>query len=105
MLALFDSTLGKEGYTVVGVASGEEALQRLKTDEFDLVISDLILPGIDGLALFQQVKALHTELPYILMTAHGTVQSAVAAMKEGATDYLTKPIELFELNGLGAQST
>lgn len=97
MLALFDSTLGKEGYTVVGVASGEEALQRLKTDEFDLVISDLVLPGIDGLDLFHQVKTLQAELPYILMTGHGTVQSAVAAMKEGATDYLTKPIELEEL--------
>jgi len=97
MLALFDTILGKEGYTVVGVASGEEALQRLKTDEFDLVISDLVLPGIDGLAMFEQVKALQAQLPYILMTGYATVESAVAAMKEGVNDYLTKPIELEEL--------
>ena len=97
MLALFASVLGKEGYVVVGVASGEAALERLETDAFDLVISDLVLPSMDGLALFQRVRALQVELPYILMTAHGTVQSAVAALKAGATDYLTKPIEIDEL--------
>lgn len=97
MRALFSSALDKEGYTVAGAASGEEALQRLKTDEFDLVISDLLMPGMDGLTLFWRVKALQVGLPYILITAHGTVESAVAAMKDGATDYLTKPVELEEL--------
>jgi DNA-binding NtrC family response regulator len=97
MLALFESVLGKEGYAVACAASGEEALSRLETTEFDLVISDLRLPGIDGLELLHKVKALHPGLPYVLLTAHGTVRSAVAAMKEGASDYLTKPVDIDEL--------
>lgn len=97
MLALFESVLGKEGYIIARAASGEEALSLLATMECDLVIADLRLPGIDGLELLHKVKALHTHLPYVLLTAHGTVQSAVAAMKEGAYDYLTKPVDIDEL--------
>lgn len=97
MLTLFESVLGKEGYRVSCVASAEEALQQLHTTEFDLVISDLLLPGMDGFALLQEVKALQLKVPYIMLTGHGTVRSAVAAMKEGASDYLTKPVDTDEL--------
>ena len=97
MLVLFESVLGKEGYAVVCAASAEDALRLLETEEFDLIVSDLLLPGMDGLTLLQQIKALRPTLPYILLTGHGTVRSAVEAMKEGATDYLTKPVDTDEL--------
>lgn len=97
MLTLFESVLGKEGYQVICAASAEEALHQIHASEFELVIADLLLPGMDGFALLQQVKAAYPTLPYILLTGHGTVRSAVAAMKEGASDYLTKPVDTDEL--------
>jgi DNA-binding NtrC family response regulator len=97
MLALFESVLGKEGYVVEGSGSAEDALHLLETKEFDLIVSDLLLPGLDGLALLRQVKGIRPTLPYILLTGHGTVRSAVEAKKEGATDYLTKPVDTDEL--------
>ena len=97
MLALCASVLGKEGYVVVGAASAEEALTLLETDNVDLLIADLRLPGMDGLELVQHVKIQQPGLPYLLLTGHGTIQSAVAAMKDGAADYLTKPVDVEEL--------
>lgn len=97
MLALFESVLGKEGYVVTCAGLAEDALPLLETKEFDLIVSDLLLPGMDGLALLRQVKGIRPTLPYLLLTGHGTVRSAVEAMKEGATDYLTKPVDTDEL--------
>jgi len=97
MLALFESVLGKEGYLVECAGSAEHALHVLATRDFDLIIADLLLPGMDGLALLRQVKEVRPLLPYILLTGHGTVRSAVEAMKDGATDYLTKPVDTDEL--------
>ena len=99
MLALFESVLSKEGYAVVCAASGEEALDILTGQEFDLLISDWKLPPglMDGIELLRRVKAVQPTLPYILMTGHGDIPSAVVAMREGATDYLTKPINMDEL--------
>ncbi|HJY83477.1 MAG TPA: sigma-54 dependent transcriptional regulator [Candidatus Binatia bacterium] len=98
-LALFESVLSKEGYAVVCASSGEEALHLLTGQEFDLMISDWKLPPgmMDGIELLRQVKTVYPTLSYILMTGHGSVPSAVAAMKEGATDYLTKPVNMDEL--------
>ena len=97
MLALCESVLGKEGYIVVSATSAEEALSQLEADSVDLVISDLRLPGMDGMELAQCVKTHYPGLPYLLLTGHGTIQSAVAAMKDGAADYLTKPVDVDEL--------
>jgi DNA-binding NtrC family response regulator len=97
MLALCESVLRKEGYVVVCAASAEEALALLEKDSVDLLIADLRLPGMDGLELVQRVKAQQPGLAYLLLTGHGTIQSAVAAMKEGAADYLTKPVDVDEL--------
>ncbi len=96
-LALFESVLSKEGYAVVCTASGEEALRLLAGQEFDLMISDWKLPCMDGIELLRRVKTVQPTLPYILMTGHESVPSAVMAMKEGATDYLTKPVNMDEL--------
>jgi DNA-binding NtrC family response regulator len=97
MLALFRKVLGKEGYQVEAVSSGVEALNQLEKQWFDLVISDLKMPGLDGLELLKKVKEMNPGLPFIVLTAYGTVDSAVAAMKEGAYDYLTKPINNDEI--------
>ncbi|MGH7772541.1 MAG: sigma-54-dependent transcriptional regulator [Candidatus Binatia bacterium] len=97
MLALFQRILGKEGYMVQCAPSGDEALERLESEWFDLLISDLKMSGLSGLELLKRVKAVNPSMPFILLTAYGTVDSAVAAMKEGAYDYLTKPINNDEL--------
>lgn len=97
MLALFKRVLQKEGYGVVTASSGEQALRCLESEWFDVVISDLKMPGLDGLELLKRAKAISPSLPVILLTAYGTIDSAVSAMKEGAFDYLTKPVNNEEL--------
>jgi DNA-binding NtrC family response regulator len=97
MRALFVRALGREGYAVTCAASGEEALQRLETDWFDLVISDLRMAELDGVGFLRKAKELHPALPFILLTGFGTIDSAVAAMRDGAWDYLTKPIDTDKL--------
>ncbi|HET6466376.1 MAG TPA: sigma-54 dependent transcriptional regulator [Nitrospiria bacterium] len=97
MLDLFKKVLGKEGYEVVAASSGEEAVEKLETEGFDLLISDLKMPGVSGLELLKKAKSVNPTLPCILLTAYGTIDSAVAAIKEGAYDYLTKPINNDEI--------
>jgi two-component system, NtrC family, response regulator AtoC len=93
LVALFRRILQKEGYDVQCAFSGEEALDKLETEWFDLVITDLRMPGMDGLELLSKGKAVNPAMPFIMLTAFGTVHSAVAAMKEGPYDYLVKPVD------------
>jgi DNA-binding NtrC family response regulator len=88
---LFKWILGKEGYEVECASNGEEALGRLETQWFDMVISDLKMPGMDGFEFVKRAKRSNPSIPCVLLTAFGTIESAVAAIKEGAYDYLTKP--------------
>ena len=74
MLALFEMVLSEEGYDVVCVSSGEDAVKRLKADWFDLVISDLMMQGMDGFALLEQAKALRSSQAFLMVTAHGSDQ-------------------------------
>jgi DNA-binding NtrC family response regulator len=97
MLGLFKKILEKEGYEVVTAGSGEEAIERLEKEGFDLLISDLKMPGLSGIELVRQAKKLSPTLPCIVLTAYGTIESAVSAMKEGAYDYLTKPVNNDEI--------
>ena len=90
-------TLELAGYEVLPVQSGEEALDTLKTEDVDLVLTDKRLPGMDGVALVRQIKADHAELAVVVMTAYGTIESAVEAMRLGAEDYLVKPFEAAEM--------
>jgi two-component system response regulator AtoC len=89
--------LDDAGYQTTCVAGGTEALAELEQGRFDLVLSDMVMPEMDGAALLRQVRSRHPQLPFVLVTAHGTVDSAVAAMKEGADDYLLKPLNWDEL--------
>jgi DNA-binding NtrC family response regulator len=89
--------LRQEGYQITAVDSGEEALQRLEETFFAIVITDLLLPGISGLDILRHIKERMPQTHVILMTGHASTETAVEAMKEGAFDYLTKPINVKEL--------
>ena len=91
------SILTRAGFKVETAADGREALERLDSEAFDLLLTDQKMPGMDGLTLLQRAREMRAALPVVLMTAHGSVSSAVAAMKHGAADYLTKPFEKEEL--------
>jgi DNA-binding NtrC family response regulator len=84
-------------YEVLTSGNGEEALQIVKTQNITLMITDLKMPGMNGMKLLQEVRRLLPDLPIIIMTAYGTVESAVQAMKEGVADYILKPIKMDEM--------
>ncbi len=94
---LLEGFLKKEGFSVEAVANGKEALQKLEGDFFDIALIDYKMPELDGLRTLREIRKLYPDLPVVMMTAYGTVETAVASMKEGALDYLTKPIDLDEL--------
>ena len=86
--------LERMGIESVGAESGEEALERFQAEKFDLVLTDLKMPGMTGLELLARVREVDAEVPVMLLTAYGTVQTAVDAMKLGAFDYVLKPFDL-----------
>jgi len=94
------STLEAEGYSTTGVASGLEALNALRgsvaddTTKFDVLITDLMMPFMDGIALLREAHSIDRDLVSIVMTGHGTIDTAVDAMKGGALDYILKPFNL-----------
>lgn len=94
---LLEGFLKKEGFSVEAVTHGQEALQKLQEDFFDLVLLDYKMPQLDGLQTLREIRRLYPEVPVVMMTAYGTIETAVTSMKEGALDYLTKPIDLDEL--------
>lgn len=93
----FARFLKKHGYDVATVADGEAGLQVLQKDSIDLVLLDLRLPKLSGLEVLERIRQTDQELPVVMLTAYGDVQSAVAAMKLGAYDYLLKGFDLDEL--------
>ncbi len=94
---MLEETLSDDGYRAVAVASGEEAVERLRGESFDLVLTDLALPGIDGFRVLHASRENDPLAPVIVMTAYGTVENAVRAMKEGAFDFVTKPVDMDRL--------
>ncbi|MCK9418183.1 MAG: sigma-54 dependent transcriptional regulator [Nitrospirae bacterium] len=91
------SFLGQKGFEVTLAHNGESGLDLLRTDKFDLIFTDLVMPGISGMEVLKEVIAAKIAVPVIVMTAFGTVQTAVEAMRIGAFDYITKPFNLDEL--------
>lgn len=92
-----EQNLKKQGYEVVAAATGEDALKLLKDDVPDLMLLDIQLPGIDGLAVLERVKEMEEEIIVIMVTALGVLETAVKAMRMGAYDYINKPFNLDEL--------
>ena len=93
LLKLLSMRLEAAGYDVTAVASAEAALAQMDVQRPALVLSDVQLPGMDGLALFNTIRERHPALPVILLTAHGTIPDAVAATAQGVYTYLTKPFD------------
>ncbi len=85
------------GYDVEAAQSGAEAVEKMEKDVFDLVLTDLKMPEMDGLELLKAIKGTRPEVMVILMTAYGSIETAVEAMKMGANDYITKPVNFNDL--------
>src|SRR4051812_27759444 len=92
-----DIMLRKEGYDVTCVEDGQKAIDILKKKSFDMIISDLQMPNVTGIELLKHVRENYNDLLFMLITAFGTTESAVEAMKMGAYDYITKPFKIDEV--------
>ncbi len=93
LLRLWKLRLESKNYKVAVAASGEEALATFSTFRPDVVLTDLRMPGIDGMALFEAIRTLNKSVPVIIITAHGSIPEAVEATRQGVFSFLTKPIE------------
>ncbi len=91
------NALEREGYAAVGVQNGTDALRKIEDDHFDLLISDIKMPGLTGMELLEKIKDRQLEAEVIIITGFGSIDSVVEAMKKGAYDYVTKPFNLDEL--------
>ena len=96
-LLVMETLLTGAGYEVLTVDSGEEALEQIRRNDLDLIITDMKMPRMSGIELMEQLKQVYADLPVIMMTAYGTVEKAVEAMKKGAFDYILKPFKNEEL--------
>jgi DNA-binding NtrC family response regulator len=94
---LVELQLADEGFQVQSAPDAETGLQLLNKDTFDLLVTDFKLPGMNGLEFLQAAKRIDAQMPVVIMTAYGSVESAVDAMKAGASDYVLKPFSLAEL--------
>ena len=97
MRRLLELNLGEQGFTTHAVSDAESGLKLLGQQEIDLVVTDFRLPGMNGLEFLQAIKRINASLPVVMMTAYGSVESAVEAMKMGASDYVLKPFSLEEM--------
>lgn len=96
-LETLSNRLELRGLKVSAVTSGEQAISEAKQQEYDAIVVDLSMPGIDGLETLKRIKADNPNAEIIMLTGHASVQSGVEAMKLGAGDFLQKPVELSEL--------
>jgi two-component system response regulator PilR (NtrC family) len=97
MREFLDILLKKEGYKVTLASNGEEVLKLAERDIFDLILMDIRMPKLDGIAVLKKVKALSPETIVIMITAYASADTAIRAMKEGAYDYITKPFKVDEI--------
>ncbi len=97
MRRLLSRVLTREGYDTVAVGSGEEALRLVANERFDLVVTDIKMPEMDGLQLLAELKEYEPSLLVIVITAYGTIENAVQALRSGAYDYIAKPFENDEI--------
>lgn len=91
------SIISKEGYYVVSAKDGFEAIDIIRKENFDMLITDLVMPGIDGIELIKSSLKINPELATVIITAYGTLDSALKAIDLGAYDYITKPFKVEEI--------
>ena len=100
---VFTTNMGKlltnRGYKVAAANSGDAAIQALEKESFDVVVLDLKMPGMDGLTTLKEIKKLGLFTETLILTGHGSIDTALEAIKLGAYDYLTKPCEIDDLVG------
>ncbi len=89
--------LGREGYNIIPATNGSEGMKILEKETVDLIITDMIMPGVSGMDLLHFARERHPDVMVIMITGHASVETAIAAMKDGAFDYVTKPIKLDEV--------
>ena len=94
---VMQETLASSGYAVESAESGQQALDILNTESFDLIISDLMMPGIKGNELLKEAKKRYPDIGFFLISAYGTIETAVDAMKTGAYDFITKPFSITQI--------
>ncbi len=82
------------GYQVVTAKDGQDALNKFQKDQFDLIISDLLMPNIDGLDLLKQIREKDRDVIFLMITGYPSIETAVEAIKKGAYDYITKPFHM-----------
>ena len=97
MRRLLELNLGEDGFTTLSAGDAEAGLKLLRENTVDLVVTDLKLPGMNGLEFLHAIKRQNAALPVVVMTAFGSVETAVEAMKAGASDYVLKPFSLGEM--------
>ncbi len=97
MRRLLEISLGEDGHTVHSVPDAETGLKNLARDSADLIVTDLKLPGMNGLDFLAEARRINSSIPMIVMTAYGSVETAVEAMKAGASDYVLKPFTMAEM--------
>ncbi|MFZ2398891.1 MAG: sigma-54 dependent transcriptional regulator [Smithella sp.] len=100
MRLVLSAMLKKEGFDISSASNGREALQILQSNNMDVVITDLKMPDIDGMELLTSISGRNPEIPVIMITAHGTIATAVEALKKGAFDYITKPFDIDDLKNI-----
>jgi DNA-binding NtrC family response regulator len=103
--SLLDSFLRAQGFETRPVASGEQALEALRSESFNMMISDVRMPGLSGLETLRRAREEHVVLPVLMVTAYADIRDAVGAMRDGAVNYLSKPIDLDELLASVRQAT
>ena len=96
-LESIEGVFAKEGYEILLASGGREALELVRKQRVDVILTDLMMPEMDGLDLLRSIKTVSPESEVILMTAYGTVARAVEAMKEGAYDFVTKPFKKIQI--------
>jgi two-component system, NtrC family, nitrogen regulation response regulator NtrX len=89
--------LSYEGYKIEDAENGEEALKKLKEKSYDVVLCDIKMPKVDGIEFLEKSKEINPDIPIIMISGHGTIETAVEAVKKGAFDYVAKPPDLNRL--------
>lgn len=97
MRYFLEKTLRREGWDVLSARDGPEAIALAQKSAVDLVLADVRMPGMDGVALMRALRSFLPRVPFVLMTAYGTVEDALGAMKQGATDYVLKPFRVDQI--------
>jgi len=100
MIWALNNALVSQEYSIISATTGKEAFEKVSEEELSLILLDIKLPDIDGVSVLKKIRETDINIPVIMMTAHGTVDTAIQAMKLGATDYISKPFDLEEMRVL-----